>query len=218
MSLPDRSILVVEDDPTIRTLLGMALDGAGYKDVRLASRGDEGFSEAMRRAPDLILLDVMLPGLDGFAFAERVRQTPSLMASRIIMLTARTDAADIVRGLECGADDYVTKPFERAVLLARVKAVLRRTLPVTEGVLFDGLQVDEVSREAKLFGKKLDLTSGEFSLLVRLVAHRGRILMRPADERTMDVQVATLRRKLGDWARHIETVRGVGYRVTEIGV
>jgi two-component system phosphate regulon response regulator PhoB len=218
MSLPDRSILVVEDDPTIRTLLGMALDGAGYKDVRLASRGDEGFSEAMRRAPDLILLDVMLPGLDGFAFAERVRQTPSLMASRIIMLTARTDAADIVRGLECGADDYVTKPFERAVLLARVKAVLRRTLPVTEGVSFDGLQVDEVSREAKLFGKKLDLTSGEFSLLVRLVAHRGRILTRPADERTMDVQVATLRRKLGDWARHIETVRGVGYRVTEIGV
>jgi two-component system phosphate regulon response regulator PhoB len=112
----------------------------------------------------------------------------------------------------------VTKPFERAVLLARVKAVLRRTLPVTEGVSFDGLQVDEVSREAKLFGKKLDLTSGEFSLLVRLVAHRGRILTRPADERTMDVQVATLRRKLGDWARHIETVRGVGYRVTEIGV
>lgn len=217
MSLPDRSILVVEDDPTIRTLLGMALDGAGYSDVRLAGRGDEGLAEAQHRAPDLILLDVMLPGLDGFSFASRVRQTPALAATRIIMLTARTEPADIVRGLEAGADDYVTKPFDRAVLLARVKAVLRRTLPVTEGMDFDGLVIDEAARSARLRGRALDLTAGEFSLLVRLVAHRGRILARPADERTVDVQVANLRRKLGKWARHIETVRGVGYRVSEIG-
>ena len=109
----------------------------------------------------------------------------------------------------------MTKPFDRKVLLARVKAVLRRGLPVTEGVDFDGLTIDEPNRVAKLHGRELDLTAGEFSLIVRLVAHRGRIFARPADERTVDVQIANLRRKLGEWARHIETVRGVGYRVAD---
>ena len=101
------------------------------------------------------------------------------------------------------------------MLIARVRAVLRRGLPVTEGVDFDGLVLDEPNRAAKLRGKPLDLTAGEFSLLARLVAHRGRIFARPADERTVDVQIANLRRKLGTWARHIETVRGVGYRVSD---
>ena len=206
-------ILVVEDDSTIRTILGMALDGAGFKDVEMAGRGDDGLDAARRGKPDLVLLDIMLPGLDGFAVARRIRETPELAATRIIMLTARTQPDDIVRGLEAGADDYVTKPFDRKVLLARVRAVLRRGLPVTEGIDFDGLAIDEPNRVAKLRGKELDLTAGEFALLVRLVAHRGRIFARAADERTVDVQVANLRRKLGSWARHIETVRGIGYRV-----
>ena len=206
-------ILVVEDDSTIRTILGMALDGAGFKDVEMAGRGDDGLDAARRGKPDLVLLDIMLPGLDGFAVARRIRETPELAATRIIMLTARTQPDDIVRGLEAGADDYVTKPFDRKVLLARVRAVLRRGLPVTEGIDFDGLTIDEPNRVAKLRGKELDLTAGEFALLVRLVAHRGRIFARAADERTVDVQVANLRRKLGSWARHIETVRGIGYRV-----
>lgn len=208
-------ILVVEDDSTIRTILGMALDGAGFKDVTMAGRGDDGLDEARRGKPDLVLLDLMLPGLDGFTVARRIRETPELAATRIIMLTARTQPYDIVRGLEAGADDYVTKPFDRSVLIARVRAVLRRGLPVTEGVDFDGLAIDEPNRVAKLRGKPLDLTAGEFSLLLRLVAHRGRIFARPADERTVDVQIANLRRKLGTWARHIETVRGVGYRVSD---
>ena len=208
-------ILVVEDDSTIRTVLGMALDGAGFKDVTMAGRGDDGLDEARRGKPDLVLLDLMLPGLDGFTVARRIRETPELAATRIIMLTARTQSYDIVRGLEAGADDYVTKPFDRNVLIARVRAVLRRGLPVTEGVDFDGLAIDEPNRVAKLRGKVLDLTAGEFSLLLRLVAHRGRIFARPADERTVDVQIANLRRKLGTWARHIETVRGIGYRVSD---
>ena len=208
-------ILVVEDDSTIRTILGMALDGAGFKDVTMAGRGDDGLDEARRSKPDLVLLDLMLPGLDGFTVARRIRETPELAATRIIMLTARTQSYDIVRGLEAGADDYVTKPFDRNVLIARVRAVLRRGLPVTEGVDFDGLAIDEPNRVAKLRGKVLDLTAGEFSLLLRLVAHRGRIFARPADERTVDVQIANLRRKLGTWARHIETVRGIGYRVSD---
>ena len=208
-------ILVVEDDSTIRTILGMALHGAGFRSVSMAGRGDDGLEAARRDQPDLVLLDVMLPGLDGFAVARRIRETPELAATRIIMLTARTQPDDIVRGLECGADDYVTKPFDRAVLLARVRAVLRRGLPVTEGVDFDGLRLDEPNRVATLGGRRLDLTPGEFALLVRLVSHRGRVFARAADERTVDVQVAKLRQKLGDWAAHIETVRGIGYRIVD---
>lgn len=206
-------ILVVEDDATIRTILEMALLGAGFKDLKSAARGDEGLAEARRTKPDLVLLDIMLPGLDGFTVARRIRETPELAATRIIMLTARAQNEDIVRGLSCGADDYVTKPFDRLVLLARVRAVLRRGLPVTEGMDFDGLRIDETNVVATLRGKPLDLTPGEFRLLVRLVAHRGRVFARPPDERTIDVQVANLRRKLGRWGDHIETVRGIGYRV-----
>ena len=206
-------ILVVEDDSTIRTLLGMALQGAGYSDVSMAGRGDDGLEAVRREHPDLVLLDVMLPGLDGFTFAWWICPTPELAATRIIMLTARTEPEDICGGLEAGADDYVTKPFDRNVLLARVRAVLRRGLPVVEGMDFDGLTIDEAGRRAKLRGRPLDLTAGEFDLLVKLVAHRGRIFARSAAERTVDVQVAKLRQKLGPWADHIETVRGVGYRV-----
>jgi two-component system phosphate regulon response regulator PhoB len=206
-------IRIVEDDATIRALLEMALLGAGYSDVASSARGDEGLEMIRREKPDLVLLDVMLPGLDGFSIARRVRESSELAATRIVMLTARTAPEDIVRGLDSGADDYVTKPFDRKVLLARVKAVLRRGLPVTEGVDFDGLRIDEPSRVATLRGKALDLTPGEFALLVRLVAHRGRVFVRPPDERTVDVQVAKLRQKLGKWADHIETVRGVGYRI-----
>ena len=201
-------ILIVEDDATIRTILEMALMGAGFRHVSSCARGDEGLQEILRTKPDLVLLDVMLPGLDGFTLARRVRGTPALAATRILMLTARSED-----GLEVGADDYVTKPFDRLVLLARVRAVLRRGLPETEGVDFDGLLLDEPNRLAKLNGEVLKLSAGEFDLLVRLVAHRGRILTRAADERTVDVQVANLRKKLGPWAEHIETIRGVGYRV-----
>ena len=206
-------ILVVEDDATIRTLLEMALLGAGFKNVKSSARGDEGLDAIKRTKPDLVLLDLMLPGLDGFAIAKRIREMPELAATKIIMLTARTQNEDIVRGLSCGADDYVTKPFDRLVLLARVRAVLRRGLPVTEGVDFDGLRIDESNLAVKLKGKPVELTAGEFKLLVKLVAHRGRVLARPADERTVDVQVANIRKKLGKWGEHIETIRGIGYRV-----
>ena len=217
-------ILVVEDDSTIRTLLEMALLGAGFKDVKSAARGDEGLDEAKRTKPDLVLLDLMLPGLDGFTVAKRIRETPELAATRIIMLTARTQNEDIVRGLSCGADDYVTKPFDRQVLLARIAAVLRRGVAVAQAD-FDGLAVDADAHSAKLNGRELALAPGELKILALLVANRGRVLARgrildhvqseekSVTERTVDVQIANLRRKLGDWADHIETIRGVGYRV-----
>lgn len=209
----EEKIVVIEDDATIRALLEMALLGAEYKNITTVARGDEGLEEVKRLKPDLVLLDLMLPGLDGLTIARRIRENAALAGTKILMLTARTENEDIVKGLEAGADDYVTKPFDRQVLLARVKAVLRRGMPVIEGMDFDGLRIDEENRSATLKGKKLELTAGEFKLLGRLVAHRGRVFQRPLDERTIDVQVANLRKKLGKWGDHIETIRGVGYRV-----
>lgn len=219
-------LAVVEDDATIRTILGMALSGAGFRHVREYARGDEALSGMKGNPPDLALLDVMLPGVDGFTICQRLRENPSTAQTRVIMLTARTEPDDIIRGLDCGADDYVTKPFDRKVLLARVRAVLRRGAAPSAAVDFDGLSIDEQAHEAVLRGEKLKLARGEFLVLALLAANRGRVLSRqkildsvlsdnaePVTERTVDVHIANLRRKLGEWAEHIETVRGVGYRV-----
>lgn len=218
-------IMIVEDDATIRTVLEMALLGAGFVHVASCGRGDEGLAEIKRQKPDLVLLDLMLPGLDGFTVCRRIRETPSLTPVRVIMLTARTQNEDIVRGLECGADDYVTKPFDRAVLLARIRAVLRRGDSVKAGAAFDGLVLDGDERSVTLDGTELKLTPGELRILALLISHRGRVLARlrildavqveerAVTERTIDVQIANLRRKLGSWAEHIETIRGIGYRV-----
>lgn len=218
-------ILIVEDDATIRTILEMALLGAGYVHVSSCGRGDEGMEAIKLQKPDLVLLDLMLPGLDGLSICRRMREIPALATTRVIMLTARTQSEDIVRGLECGADDYVTKPFDRMVLLARIRAVLRRGDVVRTGEDFDGLRLNDEERLVSLNGKELKLTPGEIRILALLIAHRGRVLARSrildavqreeksVTERTIDVQIANLRRKLGDWAEHIETIRGIGYRV-----
>ncbi len=218
-------ILIVEDDASIRTLLGMMLRGAGYAHVRTAARGDEGLEAIRRHRPALVLLDIMLPGLDGLTVCRRVRETPDLADVRIVMLTARTQNEDIVRGLQCGADDYVTKPFDRRVLLARIQAVLRRGPPAPPEEDFDGLVLDREGHVATLRGTELKLAPGEFRILALLVANRGRAFTRErildavleddraVTERTVDVQIVGLRKKLGDWAEHIETIRGIGYRV-----
>ena len=219
------SIAIVEDDAVIRAVLEMALAAEGFGHVTSCARGDEGLDQIRRRRPDLVLLDVMLPGLDGFTVCKRIREIPALSDTRVIMLTARTQSEDIVRGLECGADDYVTKPFDRKVLIARIHAVLRRGAIVSGAVDFDGLVLDEEGLSATLDGASLKLPPGEFRILSMLVSHRGRVLARSrildsvqsgdrfTTERTIDVQIANLRRKLGRWAEHIETIRGVGYRV-----
>lgn len=219
------NIIVVEDDPTIRAILEMTLVADGYIHVSSYARGDDGLEAIRRKKPDLVLLDVMLPGLDGFAVCRGIRDRPELSGTRVIMLTAMAQPEDVVRGLECGADDYVTKPFDRKVLLARVQAVLRRGALAPAKAGFDGLTLDEESRTAVLDGEELKLPKGEFKILALLAANRGRVLARQrildcvlseekaVTERTIDVQIANLRRKLGRWAEHVETVRGVGYRV-----
>jgi len=221
------SIVIVEDDPTIRCILEMALKGAGYVHVQSAARGDDGLELVRRVRPSLIMLDLMLPGLDGLDVCRSVRASPELADTRILMLTARSENADIVRGLELGADDYVTKPFDRQVLLARVRAVLRRGDAVAQGRSFDGLLLDEQAFIATLDGHEISLTPAEFRMLALLASRPGRVYTRArildamqtdaakdaVTERTVDVLMVGLRKKLGDWAQHIETVRGVGYRV-----
>ena len=219
------NILIVEDDPTIRTLLQMMLKAAGFTHVKTATRGDDGLEAIRRDRPSLVLLDLMLPGVDGLTVCSRVRSDPELADVRILMLTAKSEDEDIVRGLELGADDYVTKPFSREVLLARINAVLRRNDPMAAGKTLDGLLIDERGGAAILDGTVLTLTRGEFRLLALLSSRPGRVYTRAqiidmvqdeeksVTERTVDVQLVGLRKRLGDWAAHIETIRGVGYRV-----
>jgi len=218
-------ILIIEDDPTIRTILQMMLRNAGFTHVKTAARGDDGLDLVRRERPQLVLLDLMLPGMDGLTVCSRVRADPTLADVRILMLTAKSEDEDVVRGLELGADDYVCKPFSREVLLARIHAVLRRNDPMAAGKALDGLLVDARGSAAILNGTVLTLTRGEFRLLALLFSRPGRVYTRAqiidavqdeeksVTERTVDVQLVGLRKKLGDWAAHIETIRGVGYRV-----
>ena len=219
------TIIAIEDDETIRTLLQMLLRNAGFTSVRTAERGDTGLDLVRRHKPDLVLLDLMLPGIDGLTICRRIRETPELAQTRILMLTAKSEDADVVRGLELGADDYVTKPFSRSVLLARIQAVLRRPAPIAGSEPFDGLVLDEETRTARLNGTEIPLTHAETRTLALLMSAPGRVHTRQrildavkgidqaVTERTVDVQMVGLRRKLTPWSAHIETVRGIGYRL-----
>lgn len=219
------TIAIIEDDDAIRSVLRVVLRGAGYTFVKEADRGDDGLRLVKELRPSLVLLDVMLPGLDGFSVCRRIREIDEIASTPIIMLTARSDEGDIVRGLECGADDYVTKPFSRQVLLARIRAVLRRPESVKgSGTEFDGLVLDSSSRTVSLNGRSLSLTGSEYKVLSLLLSRPERVYTRAQiiditqsaekeiTDRAVDVQVVGLRRKLGSWAEHIETIRGVGYR------
>lgn len=220
-------IAIIEDDAGIRTILRLALKGAGFPEIHEADRGDTGLDLVLRERPALVLLDLMLPGLDGLAVCRRIRETPSVAKTPIVMLTAKTAEDDIVRGLQLGADDYVTKPFSKAVLIERVKAVLRRPADcIDPGKARDGLVLDDASHSVSLDGEPLALTRTEFDVLRLFLSHPGRVYTRTqvidltqggdrfVTDRTVDTQLVGLRRKLGRWASHIETIRGIGYRLT----
>ncbi|MBQ8113009.1 MAG: response regulator transcription factor [Kiritimatiellae bacterium] len=220
-------IVLIEDDPGIRTVIRLALKGAGFTSICEAGNGTDGLALVQREKPSLVILDLMLPGMDGLAVCSAIRQTPSVSGTPIVMLTARTAEEDVVRGLELGADDYITKPFSNAILVARVKAALRRTAPPTGPVRKLGLLVlDETTRTASVDGVMLSLTRSEFDLLDILSAHPCRVYTRQqiiariqreekdVTDRTVDTLMVGLRRKLGEWAGHVETIRGIGYRIT----
>jgi len=222
------TILIVEDEHAVARGLQYALEQEGYE-VTLARSGEEGLEAATRDAPDLVLLDVRLPGMDGFEVLRRLRAAGT--KSPVLMLTARDEEVDKVIGLELGADDYVVKPFSSAELIARMRAILRRTEEPADAprgpVRIGELEVDERSRRASLRGRELELTLKEFDLLARLVRDAGSVVRREDlmtdvwDEnwfgsmKTLDVHVSTLRRKLEDdpaLPRYLHTVRGVGFR------
>jgi DNA-binding response OmpR family regulator len=221
-------VLVVEDEPDIRDLVVLHLDRAGYR-CHVATAGPEAVEAAKRVTPDLVVLDVMLPGMDGMEVCRRLRADPHTAAIPVIMLTARTEELDRVIGLEIGADDYVTKPFSPRELVARVRAVLRRvrgTVPNEPSTAVGGLVVDRGRHEVRLDGAPIALTRTEFDLLDTLVEARGRLLTREqllsrvwgyarADDiasRTVDVHVHRLRAKLRGEGERLVTVKGVGYR------
>lgn len=219
-------ILAIEDDSAIRTVLGVALRAAGFAEVRFALTGDEGLAMAMAHPPRLVLLDLMLPGMDGREVCRQLRQNDSTKTVPVIMLTALDDECDVVAGLKTGADDYITKPFSTAVLIARIRAVLRRSLgAAADEMVLDGLTLNPDSRLVVVDGRETSLTPTEYGILQLLMAHPGRVYTRgqiidavqgygkSVIERTVDVQMVGLRRKLGNWAHHLEAVRSVGYRL-----
>ena len=220
-------IVLIEDDPGIRTVIRLALKGAGYPSICETGNGTDGLALVQRERPALVILDLMLPGMDGLAVCSAIRRTPSVSGTPIVMLTARTAEEDVVRGLELGADDYITKPFSNAILVARVKAALRRASPPQGPVRALGsLVLDETTRTASVDGVMLSLTRSEFDLLDILSAHPCRVYTRQqiiariqreekdVTDRTVDTLMVGLRRKLGEWAGHVETIRGIGYRIT----
>ncbi len=220
------TIVIIEDDHAIRNVISVVLKSAGYAIVKEAETGDYGLRLVRELKPSLVLLDIMLPGIDGFSVCRRIRETPETASIPVIMLTARSEEEDIVRGLECGADDYITKPFSRQVLLARIRAVLRRpeSRKTPEPTDFDGLKINDEAHCVTLKNKTLDLTGSEYRVLSLLLSRPERVYTRSqiieltqdpdkdVTDRAVDVQIVGLRRKLGSWAKHIETIRGVGYR------
>lgn len=228
--MASKRILVVEDDPSIRRVIVLALKSGGYTDVTETADGDAALEAAFRTRMDLVLLDLMLPGLDGISVCRRLRTNPETAEVAIVMLTARGAECDIVSGLDAGADDYITKPFSKEVLLARIRAALRKDERRSEERLtLDGLLLDDGTHQVTLNGTEMKLTLTEYRILELLLRHPGRVFDRAliidrisggektVTERTIDVQMFGLRRKLGLWARHLETIRGVGYRLNEHG-
>lgn len=229
MAVLKPQILIVEDEDDIRELVRYNLEREHFS-VSEASSGEAGLKTALQKRPDLILLDLMLPGKDGLQICRELKQNPSVQDVPVVMMTAKGEESDIVTGLELGAEDYVVKPFSPKVLVARVKAVLRRKTAASASPSGDDvLQVADITihpgrHEVAVGGKPVDLTASEFGILHFLARRPGWVFTRyqivdavhgedyPVTERSVDVQVVGLRKKLKKAGELIETVRGIGYR------
>lgn len=218
------TIVVADDEKHIVQLIKLYLSNEGFR-VETAADGQEALDKARRLRPDLIVLDLMMPRLDGWEVCRRLRKESNIP---VIMLTARTDDVDKIVGLELGADDYVTKPFNPRELVARVKAVLRRTQhPLDEDVTIESgdIHIDPARREVTVAGRPVQLRAKEFDLLLALAQEQGRVLTRESllsrvwgyeyfgDSRTVDVHVTWLRDKLSGSRAQVQTVRGLGYKL-----
>lgn len=223
-------ILVIEDESAIRELVQMNLEMNGFTNVYSAPDGETGLKMAQELLPDLILLDLMLPGIDGLSVCRKLMEVRETARIPIIMLTARSEESDVVLGLEMGASDYVTKPFSNKILISRIRAQLRRSSETTvasKELVRGELVILPAERKVLLGSQPIELTFSEFEILLMLARRPGRVFTRwqiisqikgddyPVTERSVDVQILNLRRKLGDWGTNIETVRGIGYRLKE---
>ena len=224
-------IVIIEDEPDIIEVMSYNLKREGFL-VSSSRRGDEGLSLVRKQSPALVLLDLMLPGTDGLSVCQQLKADPMTREIPIIMVSAKGEESDVVIGLGLGADDYIAKPFSPRELLARVKAVLRRSLLQQDQqkeqqksrLQIDELTIDALRHEVAISGEPIKLTATEFKLLYQLAAQPGRAFSREqllnrvvgdgvvVVDRNIDVHVRSVRKKLGDYSRMIETIRGVGYR------
>jgi two-component system phosphate regulon response regulator PhoB len=228
--MPKEKILAVDDEEDIRELLRYNLSIEGYSVIDAPS-GERALELVKKESPDLILLDLMLPGMDGLEVARHLKNNAETKSIPIVMLTAKGEEVDIVTGLELGADDYITKPFSPKVLIARIRAVLRRqsTMISDDGsiIKMHDLVIHPGRHEVLVSDKPVQLTITEFGILNFLIRRPGWVFTRSqivdavkgdsyfVTDRSVDVQIVGLRRKLGDAGKYIETVRGVGYRFME---
>jgi len=223
------SILIIEDEKDILDLVEYHLKQAGFQ-VLTSTDGGEGLEQAIKKRPNLIILDLMLPGMDGKDVCRVLKSNPATQTIPVLMLTAKTEELDRVVGFELGADDYVTKPFSPRELVLRIKAILRRkTLDAEEVkvIRIGDLLIDVDRHQVSIKDRPISLTSTEFKLLVELASKRGRVQTRQGlldrvwgyncegYDRTVDTHIRRLREKLGDMAGYIETLRGFGYRFRE---
>ncbi len=223
-------LLVVEDEDDIRELIAFNLEMSNFQ-VMKAKNGEEAIQIAEREIPDTIILDVMLPGMDGFEVCRYLKKNISTKEIPIIMLTARAEDSDVITGLELGADDYITKPFSPRILIARVHAAVRRRSDAGEQtatprqIKIHDILMDFPRHEVYVKGENINLSATEFAILKFLITNPGWVFSRsqiidavkggnyPVTPRSVDVQILGLRKKLGNQGRFIETVRGVGYRL-----
>jgi len=220
------TILIVDDEEDVLELVRYNLDKNSYC-VETATTGEEALTKARAKLPDLVILDLMLPGIDGLEVCKKLKSDTKTQHIPVIMLTAKGEEADIVTGLELGADDYVTKPFSPKVLIARVRRILHRTIArdlEKAPVKIHELTIDPARRQVLIENKPVDLTFTEFNILYALAKRPGLVFTRYqivdalhgddylVTDRAVDVQIVGLRKKLGSCNKYIETVRGVGYR------
>ena len=225
MNIKQAKILIVEDEPQINRLVELVLISDGFCNINKAFDGTEALELIKKDKPDLILLDVMLPEINGFDLCKIIKNDIYLKSIQVIMLTAKKMEEDILKGFESGAIDYISKPFNNKILLARIKAHLLNISSENEN---KSIKIDDLKKTVTLFDRQIDLTRFEFEILKILLSSKGVVFSRSqllnhlrgddgfnVSERAIDVQIVNLRRKLGDFGANIETIRGIGYKLKE---
>ncbi len=226
-NISNAKILIAEDEPQINRLIELVLESGGYYKIQKAFNGKEALELIKADKPDLVLMDIMMPEMDGFELCKKIKSTPALNSIQIIMLTACKMEEDVIKSFESGAIDYISKPFSNKILLARIKARLLNSNINTQKT-YKNITLDDMKKEVILDGKTIKLTKFEYMILETFMANVGIVFSRTqllsclrgddgfnVSERAMDVQIVNLRKKLGEFGANIETVRGLGYKLKE---